>query len=170
MGKPKGAWNSPSVTAATSVDLGAYLEGNSRGAISVRMENSSKSSDRRLLSATTYGDPKSDQVAWCSAFVNWSLKRAGMQLTGSAVAQSFICYSTATSEGMAGDIAVFRKTGGTGTRDETGGHVGFHITQDASRVTMLGGNQGPDGKGSVTEETRPKSGSAQTFHSICRVI
>jgi hypothetical protein len=110
MGKPKGAWNSPSVTAATSVDLAAYLEGNSRGLtllggapplpeevmharkimdkaptnsaldfaryfqslMEVNKDGERYQSEWKIranpvivafFSATTYGDPKLDQVA-----------------------------------------------------------------------------------------------------------
>jgi uncharacterized protein (TIGR02594 family) len=94
--------------------------------------------------------PQGDETAWCAAFVNWCLKRAGVQGTGSAASQSFLKSgwghavwrdgeSDLPDAARPGDIAVFR------TRYDTGhGHVGFFAGISKTRaksIEVLGGNQ-----------------------------
>jgi uncharacterized protein (TIGR02594 family) len=87
-----------------------------------------------------------DSTAWCSAFVNWVLIKAGKQGTNNALAASWLSWSGGTSiPPKFGAITVIRKNGATSdkhTGSTTGNHVGFCVAIDAGSVRLLGGNQG----------------------------
>ena len=80
---------------------------------------------------------KNDEMAWCAAFLNWCLKRAGRQHTGSLLARSFLNYGTNTNTPKFGDLAVFWREAPTGKF----GHAGFYINETKDHVWVLGGNQ-----------------------------
>ena len=81
-----------------------------------------------------------DEVAWCSAFVNWCCKKAGAAMSGKANARSWTSTGKGTRNPKPGDVVVFWR----GSVDSWKGHVGFFLgfNSDASRVFCLGGNQG----------------------------
>jgi uncharacterized protein (TIGR02594 family) len=87
------------------------------------------------LKATT------DEVPWCSAFVNWCLREAGIEGTFSAEARSFLRWGlTIPLESIeAGDVVVFARG-----NHSMSGHVAFFLewenkTQGLMRI--VGGNQ-----------------------------
>lgn len=92
--------------------------------------------------------PISDEVPWCSAFVNaiaWALDASR---TRSLAARSWLHagQSVTLQEARPGwDIVVLSRG--------SGGHVGFLHSQDVETVTLLGGNQ----SNSVSLGTFPKS-------------
>lgn len=77
---------------------------------------------------------KTDEVAWCSEFVNWCLLQAGIQGTKSAVAKSFLKWGEETKTPKFGDLVVF-------SWDATSGHIGFYVNETPDVVLVLGGNQ-----------------------------
>lgn len=90
------------------------------------------------LKSTTLGrsDNENDETPWCSAFVNWVLKQAGVEpRTNSAWARSWLNWGVATDEPVPGTIVVF-------SRGSNAGHVGFYLNEDDDRIHVLGGNQG----------------------------
>jgi uncharacterized protein (TIGR02594 family) len=90
------------------------------------------------LKSTTLGRPdnENDETAWCSAFVNWVLKQAGVEpRTNSAWARSWLNWGVATDDPIPGTIVVF-------SRGQNAGHVGFYLDEDGDRIQVLGGNQG----------------------------
>lgn len=80
---------------------------------------------------------KDDETAWCAAFVNWALVRAGLEGTKSLMARSFLKYGYPTLAPKLGDLAVFWR----GSKDSAFGHVGFFIKETKDAVYVLGGNQ-----------------------------
>ena len=87
------------------------------------------------LKATT------DEVPWCAAFVNWCLREAGLEGTGSAQARSFLRWGfTIPLEKIEpGDIVVFSR----GNMSEQG-HVAFFLEWSSERkncMNIIGGNQ-----------------------------
>ena len=78
-----------------------------------------------------------DETAWCSAFVNWCVKTAGLIGTNLANAQSFLKWGTAVEHPSEGDIVVFQRG-----KEKWMGHVGFFVRFEGSQVMCLGGNQG----------------------------
>ncbi len=78
-----------------------------------------------------------DKVSWCSSFVHWTLGRAGIQGTGSALARSWLQWGVALEHPVRGCIAVL-------WHEEPGswkGHVGYCVRHDAEAIVLLGGNQ-----------------------------
>ncbi|MCA1452128.1 hypothetical protein I6F35_02725 [Bradyrhizobium sp. BRP22] len=108
-------------------------------------------------------------TAWCAAFVNANLAKAGIKGTSSLAAGSFTNYGKGITadEVQAGDIGVVRgRSPRTGVE---GSHVGFltgnrrvNPKTGAVELEMLGGNQGgtASGKGGVSTHWR----SASSLH------
>lgn len=78
-----------------------------------------------------------DETAWCAAFANAMLRRAGYAGTGSLAARSFLTWGEALSEPKLGCITVFKR--GNSTYQ---GHVAFFLRDLGNSVEILGGNQG----------------------------
>lgn len=90
------------------------------------------------LKATT------DEVPWCSSFVNWVITKAGSKGTNSAAAKSWLKWGTHVNVPQRGAVVVIkRKTSGNDavTGSSSGYHVGFFVTQTPTAVRLLGGNQ-----------------------------
>ncbi len=88
---------------------------------------------------------KEDEVAWCASFVNWCLKQAGIQGNNSARAKDFGTWGRGLDTPRYGCIVHLHRTpkgvdGRTGS--SSGNHVAFFISQTATHITLLGGNQG----------------------------
>ena len=90
---------------------------------------------RIALYLASVNQPGSDEIPWCSAFVNWSIVEAGGVGTGKPNARSWLAWGKETLLPQLGCIAVFRR--GTGWQ----GHVGFVLDAHGPIVTLLGGNQ-----------------------------
>ena len=103
-------------------------------------------------STTTYG-AKSDEVDWCSAFVNWCMLKAGIDGTNSAAAKSWLNWGKGLSRPERGCIVVFDVPP---PAEAWKGHVAFYVgesTTDAAFIRVLGGNQ----SNAVTETGYSKS-------------
>ena len=102
-----------------------------------------------------------DEVAWCSSFVNYCVDTAGLIGTHSAAARSWHDQgwgSDVTANPRVGDIVVFSRRGQADQGN--GGHVGFWIGDNATHVTVLGGNQ----SNCVRISSYPKNGQLGEFH------
>jgi uncharacterized protein (TIGR02594 family) len=102
----------------------------------VREITGAASNDRIAMYLATVGQPGNDEIAWCSAFVNWCVEQAGLGGTGKPNARSWLSWGKQVVTPIFGDIAVFRR--GTGWQ----GHVGFVLDVSTSLIMLLGGNQG----------------------------
>jgi uncharacterized protein (TIGR02594 family) len=82
--------------------------------------------------------------AWCAAFINASLNKAGYSGTGSDLARSFLEWGNAVEPGQvqAGDIGVYPRGS-----DPMYGHAGIveKVDPATGMVTMISGNAGPQG-------------------------
>ena len=85
---------------------------------------------------STYGRASSEEVAWCSAFVNWCLEKAEAEGTKSARAVSWLKWGKEMAAPRLGCIAVFWRSANP---DE--GHVGFYWGEEDEHILLLGGNQ-----------------------------
>lgn len=95
-----------------------------------------------FFAATDYDNGKlNDQVPWCAAFMNWCLWRANYKRSNSASSGSFRCFGKPADPPREGDIAVF-KDRGQDAPCAGHGHVAFWLSQSATEVHTLGGNQG----------------------------
>jgi uncharacterized protein (TIGR02594 family) len=80
----------------------------------------------------------SDEVAWCSSFVNWCMDKTGRAGTGSAAARSWANWGTKLDAPKPGCIVVFRRHD---PNNPNAGHVAFFLRRRAPLVDVLGGNQ-----------------------------
>jgi uncharacterized protein (TIGR02594 family) len=78
-------------------------------------------------------------TAWCAAFVNASLGKAGIAGTNALNARSFMDWGQPVEQPQRGDVAVFSRGDPNGWQ----GHVGFFdgYNEDGT-IRVLGGNQG----------------------------
>lgn len=90
-----------------------------------------------------------DEVSWCSAYVNWVMEQAGIAGTDSAAARSWLNWGTPISGPRHGAIAVLKR----GTQSWQG-HVGFVTDWDSTFVYILGGNQRNKVSVSIYERAR----------------
>lgn len=114
-----------------ALDMARTVLGQSEGKDRAALMDYLKTGGVNLDPATT---------AWCAAFVNASLNKAGYSGTGSNLARSFMQWGNAV-EGtpQAGDIAVYPRG-----NDPNAGHVGFveGVDPKTGMVTLLAGNSG----------------------------
>jgi uncharacterized protein (TIGR02594 family) len=90
--------------------------------------------DTKIAGITT------DEIAWCSTFVNWVAFKAGLQISGKANARSWLNVGTKVTVPEPGDVVVYWRDSPQSWK----GHVGFFLgfSFDKKRVYTLGGNQG----------------------------
>lgn len=97
--------------------------------------------NKRILeySKKTKFNFSTDEVPWCSVFVNWVALQAGLPLSGSAMARSWQKVGTETTDPNPGDVVVFWRKNKSGPY----GHVGFFLgyTKGGKSIFCLGGNQ-----------------------------
>lgn len=92
--------------------------------------------------------PQGDDVAWCSAFVNFIAWMLRLPRSKSLSARSWLSVGTPVSSMNAApgfDVAILKR--GTGVQPgpevlDAPGHVGFYAGEDGSSILLLGGNQG----------------------------
>lgn len=84
------------------------------------------------------GQGPNDETPWCSAFVNFCFREAGIPGTGKPNARSWFFWGTPTAAPKPGDVVVFWRD----HRDSWQGHVAFWLGDTGSTVVALGGNQG----------------------------
>lgn len=95
--------------------------------------------------ATTTLGAKTDEVPWCSSFVNWVMKQSGIQGTNNALAKSWVDWGIEVNTPKRGDIVVIKrinKKSDSYTGSSSGYHVGFYVTANKVVISILGGNQG----------------------------
>ena len=81
------------------------------------------------LKTTTYANKITDEVPWCSAFMNWTLKQNGIIGTNSASAISWLNFGIKLNEPRYGAIVVFPH------------HVAYYIGNINGTEFIFGGNQ-----------------------------
>ncbi|MEE7478403.1 TIGR02594 family protein [Methylobacterium hispanicum] len=80
---------------------------------------------------------KDDATAWCAAFVNAMLERAGRRGSRSLAARSFEGWGIGLKEPALGCIATKKRGNSTWQ-----GHTGFVVGANKDQIFLLGGNQG----------------------------
>lgn len=84
------------------------------------------------LKATT------DEIAWCSAFVNWCITKSHKVGTDSAAARSWLSWGQPLKMPQLGCVVVLKRG-----KNPAQGHVGFYVGGTAGKnLKILGGNQG----------------------------
>ena len=78
-----------------------------------------------------------DKANWCSSFVHWTLARAGIAGTASALARSWLDWGHALDAPRPGCIVVLWRDDPQSWK----GHVGYFVRFEGDDVVLLGGNQ-----------------------------
>ena len=78
-----------------------------------------------------------DEIAWCSASLNWCMEAAGKCGTGSALARSWMKWGKAIPTPRFGCVVVLKRG-----KLAWQGHCGQFIDAYGGKVYVLGGNQG----------------------------
>lgn len=103
-------------------------------------EIAGRKDNKRILEyhATTTLQATDDEVSWCSSFVNFCLKQAGIRGTNSAAARSWLKWGVKLTVPQSGCIVVFWRNKPSSWE----GHVGFYVGEDSDGdLLILGGNQ-----------------------------
>lgn len=81
-----------------------------------------------------------DEIPWCSTFVNWVAQQSGLEISGKPNARSWLAVGIKTVSPEPGDIVVFWRESPQSWK----GHVGIFlgVSVDKKCVYCLGGNQG----------------------------
>lgn len=87
--------------------------------------------------STTTLKATEDSISWCSSFVNWCFKQAGIKGTNNAAARSWLNWGTELKEPKQGCVVIYWRV----APDSWQGHVGFVDRVEAGKVYTLGGNQ-----------------------------
>ena len=100
-----------------------------------------KKHNERILeyaSALKYNWIKTDEVPWCSNFVNWVAREAGFERSGKANARSWLEVGLPVESPKPGDVVIFSRP-----PSPTSGHVAIidHLSEDGKKVYVIGGNQ-----------------------------
>jgi uncharacterized protein (TIGR02594 family) len=92
-----------------------------------------------MFAKSGHEEVKSDEVAWCAAFVGACLFDAGIKGTNSLAARSYLKWGQAVDlkDAQPGDVVVFWR----GSPDSWQGHVAFFESQTDKMIRVLGGNQ-----------------------------
>ncbi|MDD2902008.1 MAG: TIGR02594 family protein [Syntrophales bacterium] len=85
---------------------------------------------------STCGQASSEEVPWCSAFVNWCIEQSELKGTRSARAVSWLRWGRPLAEPRPGCIVVLWRS-----NNPEEGHVGFYWGAEGDRILLLGGNQ-----------------------------
>jgi len=96
--------------------------------------------NKRILEyhdSTTF-NADTDEVPWCSSFVNWVITQAGYNGTNSSWAKDWIKWGRKMDKPVYGAICTIDYS----YKGEKGGHVGFVVGKEENYVYLLGGNQG----------------------------
>lgn len=91
--------------------------------------------------ATTTLRADKDETAWCSSFVNWCLKQAGIKGTDSAAAISWLKWGKVTNAQTGAITVIYNSKAANSSLTVSGNHVGFLVQETATHFFILGGNQ-----------------------------
>lgn len=90
----------------------------------------------KLFADAGFPGIKTDSTAWCAAYVNAMLERAGHRGSRSLAARSFENWGVGLKEPALGCIATKKRAGSSWQ-----GHTGFVVGANKEQVFLLGGNQ-----------------------------
>ncbi len=111
-----------------------------RGEIGVREVPGSGHNPRIIeYHQTTTYKATTDEVAWCSSFVNWCIQQAGLQGTRSAAAITWKEWGQTLAPPQIGCIVVLKRYD---PNNPDAAHVAFFLRQQGQLIELLGGNQG----------------------------
>ena len=81
-----------------------------------------------------------DSTAWCAAFANWCMLRAGLSGTGTSWARDWYEWGVVDDDPQPGSVVVWRRNAGP-HGEGVFGHVSFLLEDRGDKLLVLGGNQ-----------------------------
>lgn len=86
-----------------------------------------------------HGEIRSDETSWCSAYISWCAKQAGMRYSKSLTARSWLSIGLKINNPSPGDVVVFWRE----QKNSWQGHVAIFLCSDEQKglIYCLGGNQ-----------------------------
>jgi uncharacterized protein (TIGR02594 family) len=130
----------PTARSSTDIDSTPWLTVAKRE-LSLDVEEIKGSQDNPRIVAyhdTTTLSANDDETPWCSSFVNFCMKEAGINGTHSALARSWEKWGKKLDQPATGCVVVLERPAG----GANAGHVGFYLAEQGSEIQLLGGNQG----------------------------
>ena len=91
---------------------------------------------RIVLYHSCAGRSQTDEIPWCSAFVNWCMRQAQINGTGHPGARSWLQWGQSLPKPVFGSVTVLTRPGAAWY-----GHVGFYVGMWHDKVCLVGGNQ-----------------------------
>ena len=91
--------------------------------------------------ASTSMGAAADETAWCSSFVNWVLRQAGIRGTNSAAAASWTSWGQSCHARTGAVTVIFNPSAANSRLSRSGNHVGFLAEDNGGHFVLLGGNQ-----------------------------
>lgn len=91
----------------------------------------------RMFSTIGSSWVKDDETAWCSAFISYCAKIAGLEYSKKLNARSWLEIGKELLSPLLGDLVIFWR----GSPDGWKGHVGIFIANNDNNIYVLGGNQ-----------------------------
>ncbi|MFK5912878.1 MAG: TIGR02594 family protein [Woeseiaceae bacterium] len=137
-----------STTVAESVVLSATAPWYdvAKAELGVREKSKVNKHNSRIIEyhATTTLKAKTDEIPWCSSFVNWVITESAYKGTNNALAKSWLKWGVKVIAPVKGDIVVIKKKS-SGSDKSTGSSSGYHVaffdSKSATHIRLLGGNQ-----------------------------
>ncbi len=80
---------------------------------------------------------KSDETPWCAAFLNFVLKKAGLENSGELNARSFLKIGREITKPELGDLVILWR----GQKEGVLGHCGIFVREIDTTIFILGGNE-----------------------------
>lgn len=92
----------------------------------------------------------SDEISWCSSFLNWVFLQVGIRGTGSAAAATWLFWGREILRPAFGAVVVLERVAArsayeglrAGQKEYPPAHVGLVIRDEGEWIAVLGGNQG----------------------------
>lgn len=91
--------------------------------------------------STTTLQATADETPWCSSFVNWCMKQAGITGTNLATAKSWIDWGNSSATQYGAVIVIYYQNAANSSLSSTGYHVGFWVGDNGTAYRIFGGNQ-----------------------------
>lgn len=108
-----------------------------RGELGVKEVKGTAKNNPRIVEyhSKTNLEARTDEVPWCSSFVNWVMWKSGFKRTSSAMARSWLTYGKKCEGFTKYAIVVFKRGA------PPSGHVAFAISEEKDHIRVIGGNQ-----------------------------
>lgn len=134
------------VAESISLNISAPWYDIAKAELGIKENSKSDKHNARIIEyhSSTSLAAKTDEIPWCSSFVNWIITQSGYKGTNNALAKSWLDWGLKVTFPKQGDIVVIQKktvSSDQNTGSSTGYHVAFFDSKSVTHIRLLGGNQ-----------------------------